>query len=930
MAGQYGSEERILTSLDSSSLQVLSAIRTTITAKNVTAGTIGKGTPCYITGSGTGGNLVGVIPADASNPSLMPAGVVLAQDLTAGSEGDAVVVGFINGINTAGFNSGDSLYTAVGGGYTNVKPTGSNLIQKIGNVEKVDGNDVPNIPEGYIWVGNSDQVATPTSTGSFAKRNEVNTFTENQNIQGTLAVVGTTNSPLQVSEQTGLSGSVNVLLQNFGGSSQPTIYFSGDNAYFQADGNFNVENAPGGVGSGSMTFTTNGNLGFTTNGTGSENISFYANSGNIDLTTAASSQTNINGSLAINAKDTSPFSIASGSQNISVQLGEFGGQTQPEIIFTGDNSFFSANNNFVVSADNSMDLRSNGANTTVQSNNNTTNIFAGDKVYLSGSNQLNIDTSNFTLTDSTLNAIIQKPGSGQENLIDINGQVGYYSGFPAMSQVNLGLQSLSQQYNGFVFELYDSPSYNWGTDLAISANGVYAEVIGSGSGNIGEINVYANSAGTTYSTMRSTNIDIGNSLITQDIDLGYLGPNTATTKISGNQINIGSSFGFTDTVDIDTNTLITLDSAQVDITGSVNVVNDINVAGAINAQTTLNVTGVTTFNNNLEVTGSVNITDGIVAQGYNEIGGGGQLYVNGHFEASGFSKFTNNLQVTGSLGVSGSMNLVQGKPATGTQANIIDIEGQLGYYTGFPPMTQTNFGLQSYSSQQYNGLVTEMWDSPSYNWGVDHAISANGVFSEVIASGSGAVAELNVYATSAGTTFGSYRAQNIDIGTNSDLATLDLGYIGPSSATTKLAGNQVYVGSNFGYTDEIYIDANNELRLDGASINITGSVAQQPSSISIASATASIDFNSGNIQTLTLASGTATHLEATNMKPGQSVLVEITQDGTSAGTVTIDGSITFPGGTDYSPTTTLGGKDVLTLVSFDGTSARAVGQNDFS
>ena len=66
------------------------------------------------------------------------------------------------------------------------------------------------------------------------------------------------------------------------------------------------------------------------------------------------------------------------------------------------------------------------------------------------------------------------------------------------------------------------------------------------------------------------------------------------------------------------------------------------------------------------------------------------------------------------------------------------------------------------------------------------------------------------------------------------------------------------------------------------------------------------------------------------MKAGQSVLVEITQDGTSAGTVTIDGSITFPGGTDYSPTTTLGGKDVLTLVSFDGTTARAAGQNDFS
>ena len=209
-----------------------------------------------------------------------------------------------------------------------------------------------------------------------------------------------------------------------------------------------------------MTFTTNGNLGLTTNGTGGENISLYANSGNIDLTTAASSQTNINGSLNINAKDSSPFSIASGSMNISVQMSEFGGSTQPEIIFSGDNSFFAANNNFVVSADNSMDIRSNGANATLQSNNNWAQILAGDKIYLSGSNQLNIETSNFTLTDSTLNTTIQKPGSGQENLIDINGQVGFYTGYPSMTQVNLGLQSINQQYNGFVFELFPSHDHD--------------------------------------------------------------------------------------------------------------------------------------------------------------------------------------------------------------------------------------------------------------------------------------------------------------------------------------------------------------------------------------------------------------------------------------------------------------------------------------
>lgn len=113
-------------------------------------------------------------------------------------------------------------------------------------------------------------------------------------------------------------------------------------------------------------------------------------------------------------------------------------------------------------------------------------------------------------------------------------------------------------------------------------------------------------------------------------------------------------------------------------------------------------------------------------------------------------------------------------------------------------------------------------------------------------------------------------------------------------------------------------------------MNVTGSIAQEPSAITISAATASIDFSQSNIQTLTLAGGVATHLIPINMSPGQSVIVEITQDGASAGTVTIDGTMSFPGGTPYAATTTLGGKDVLTLVSFDGINARSVGQNDFS
>jgi hypothetical protein len=152
---------------------------TSISIKNVSGGTITKGTPCYITGSGTSGNVAGVWPADASNPLRMPAGVIAGETLNNGDEGIGLINGFINGVNTSAFAAGDSVYVAVGGGYTNVRPTGSAvLVQKLGNVEKsaingsgvINGpgyyNDLPNVQSGYIWVGNSNGVATAIATSS--------------------------------------------------------------------------------------------------------------------------------------------------------------------------------------------------------------------------------------------------------------------------------------------------------------------------------------------------------------------------------------------------------------------------------------------------------------------------------------------------------------------------------------------------------------------------------------------------------------------------------------------------------------------------------------------------------------------------------------------------------------------------------------------
>lgn len=172
-----------------------------INVKNKSGGTLAIGTPVYATGV-TGDN-INVSAADYSSASTMPAIAVLQEELTNNASGEATVSGKIIGVNTSGFTAGRNIYVASSGTFTDTKPTGSNLIQNIGVVGKVNAtegeiiiqgsgrsNDVPNITEGYGWFGNSDGVAEAQTTSSFAKTDLNNTFTGTQNFDN-ISVSGT-------------------------------------------------------------------------------------------------------------------------------------------------------------------------------------------------------------------------------------------------------------------------------------------------------------------------------------------------------------------------------------------------------------------------------------------------------------------------------------------------------------------------------------------------------------------------------------------------------------------------------------------------------------------------------------------------------------------------------------------------------------------
>jgi hypothetical protein len=157
-----GTDGQTLTT-DGSGVLTFDDVKVVQVVKNISGATLQKGTPVHAVGSV--GNTPTVIAASASDATTMPATFVLDEQLVDDEEGRAIGTGFINGVNTAGFVEGGIVYVGENGGYTQTKPTGTNLIQNIGIVTKVDANgsgfiygsgrsnDVPNLLDNTIFYG---------------------------------------------------------------------------------------------------------------------------------------------------------------------------------------------------------------------------------------------------------------------------------------------------------------------------------------------------------------------------------------------------------------------------------------------------------------------------------------------------------------------------------------------------------------------------------------------------------------------------------------------------------------------------------------------------------------------------------------------------------------------------------------------------------
>jgi hypothetical protein len=99
----------------------------------------------------------------------------------------------------------------------------------------------------------------------------------------------------------------------------------------------------------------------------------------------------------------------------------------------------------------------------------------------------------------------------------------------------------------------------------------------------------------------------------------------------------------------------------------------------------------------------------------------------------------------------------------------------------------------------------------------------------------------------------------------------------------------------------------------------SGSVRGDVGALSITSNTASMDCSEGNFFTIQLVSGSTTHIDPSNILPGQTINLLVNTTGN--GLLTFAPSIIQVTGSVYTATTGSGtiGKDIVTFISFDST-----------
>jgi hypothetical protein len=256
----------------------------------------------------------------------------------------------------------------------------------------------------------------------------------------------------------------------------------------------------------------------------------------------------------------------------------------------------------------------------------------------------------------------------------------------------------------------------------------------------------------------------------------------------------------------------------------------------------------------------------------------------------------NNSYFPATVNSSAAVNFVS-NTIFGTSTTI-NASGSDSTFTGVPSRTANNNIIGGYSTI---GLVLN-GNSSSLN---STAVIGGGL----IVTGSNS----KVGGATANNDFGSaFFGRWNDVNGNKDLSAETVFAIGTGTTnTTRKTGFLIDSGSN------TFVEGS--LNVSGSTI-VSGSVRGNVLTQGITSTTASFDFSTANFFELTLVNGANTRVEATNVQPGQTINVLVTQASSPGnGTISFSSAFDFPAVSPYTASVIADAKDILTLVTFSNT-----------
>lgn len=331
---------------------------------------------------------------------------------------------------------------------------------------------------------------------------------------------------------------------------------------------------------------------------------------------------------------------------------------------------------------------------------------------------------------------------------------------------------------------------------------------------------------------------------------------------------------------------------------------------------------------NIGTTGTGNITIGSSAVPLN-------LNSSGLIVSSSTTGWNGNLDITGNLTVTGTIGGIDsGSFALKNAANTFTagpqlVSGSTGYVTQqftapaanneYPQTTlvgasnggtaynrvfqgvldYSNFGLPNLE----DAFAIEYFDGFGYNYGSQFYLNGKSTELGVTPNGGGSGNQALIKLQDVGdnTSNLDLKATTLSLGTNTAVTSTALGN---NSNTTIIQGNNV----NF----------NGNTHTFSNSTVISGSLQSAVDTITIASNTASLDFNGPQLQTLELVSGSETRIEATNTKDGVTINLQVKQPGDGYGTVVIPNfPFKEPADNAYSASAQADAIDILTFIRYN-------------